>query len=207
MNPSLRFNLGVTPRYVPPDLSRMASAHHNPRRRLLIKETIHTTSSFSPSSHSLLGEHAPANLPLKKSSTFHSPTTPPSQDEDPIVNIPLLPRRAPTCPKALGDVVAAGEKRVQDLIGAVDRSLSGLEAFSTDSQETLRAEDLPAPRFLLDTHVAGSDRMDIDPLPSSASPHQSKQRLQRKHHSSDSGIASTVTGSEDSLTGFTAGMG
>ncbi|KAL8986997.1 MAG: hypothetical protein Q9177_003761, partial [Variospora cf. flavescens] len=138
------------------------------------------------------------NLPLRKSSTFHSPTTPPCQDEDPIVNIPLLPRRSPTCPRALGDVVAAGERRVQDLLGAVDRSLSGLESFSTDSQETLRAGDFPMPRFMLDAHAAGSDHMDIDPAANPPSPHPSKQHARRKHHTSDSGIGSTITGSEDS---------
>ncbi|KAL8712456.1 MAG: hypothetical protein Q9220_003304 [cf. Caloplaca sp. 1 TL-2023] len=140
-----------------------------------------------------------ANLPLKKSSTFHSPTTPPAQDEDPILNIPLLPRRSPTCPKALEDVVAAGGKRIQNLIGAVDRSLSGLETFSNDSQETLRAADCPVPRFMLDAGAGGSDDMEVDSLPSPVSPHQTKQHSRPKHHASDSGIGSTVTGSEESL--------
>lgn len=115
------------------------------------------------------------------------------------MNIPLLPRRSPTCPRALGDAVAAGEKRVQDLIGAVDRSLSGLGTFSTDSQETLRAGDFPVPRFMLDAHAGTFDHMDVDPAPSPASPRQPKQLPRRKHHSSDSGIGSTVTGSEESL--------
>lgn len=115
------------------------------------------------------------------------------------MNIPLLPRRSPTCPKALGDAVTAGEKRVQDLIGAVDRSLSGLGTFSTDSQETLRAGDFPVPRFMLDAHASISDHMDVDPSPSPTAPRQFKQLPRRKHHSSDSGIGSTVTGSEDSL--------
>ncbi|KAL8842738.1 MAG: hypothetical protein Q9170_000394 [Blastenia crenularia] len=183
----------------------MASPHHNPRRRLLINHNPPATSTISLPHHVPL-DHASVNRPLRKSSTFHSPTTPPTQDEDPIVNIPLLPRRAPTCPKALGDAVAAGEKRIQDLIGAVDRSLSGLETFSTDSQETLRAEDLPVPRFMLDSHVGGPDHMDIDPLSPPKTPYQFRPRHQRKHHSSDSGIGSTVTGSDDSSSKVTAGM-
>lgn len=175
----------------------MASSHHNPRRRHLNNNNLSITSSL-PSLHHVIQDHASANFSLRKSSTFHSPTTPPSQDDDPIVNFPLLPRRAPTCPKALGDVVAAGEKRIQDIIGAVDRSLSGLETLSTDSQETLRAEGTPVPRFMLETRPGNVDRMDIDP---SATPSQRpiKQYSRRKHHSSDSGIGSTVTGSEESL--------
>ncbi|KAI4190916.1 MAG: hypothetical protein LQ348_003579 [Seirophora lacunosa] len=177
----------------------MASSHPNPRRRFLNNDTPPLTPSLPSPSHHVAGEQPSINLPLRKSSTFHSPTTPPSQDEDPIVNIPLLPRRSPTCPRALGDAVAAGERRVQDILGAVDRSLSGLESFSTDSQETLRAGDFPMPRFMLDAHAGGSDHMDIDLPANQTSPHQSKQHARRKHHTSDSGIGSTVTGSEDSL--------
>lgn len=182
----------------------MASSHHNPRRRHLNSNNLSITSSL-PSLHHVIQDHAAANLSLRKSSTFHSPTTPPSQDDDPIVNFLLLPRRAPTCPKALGDVVAAGEKRIQDIIGAVDRSLSGLETFSTDSQETLRAEGTPVPRFMLETRPDSLDRMDIDP---STTPSQRpiKEHSRRKHHSSDSGIGSTVTGSEESLSKVPAGM-
>ncbi|KAL8860136.1 MAG: hypothetical protein Q9178_003400 [Gyalolechia marmorata] len=177
----------------------MTSPCLNPRRRYLNKESPHPTFSLPLPSHprDAALEQSSANLPLKKSSTFHSPTTAPAQDEDPILNIPLLPRRSPTCPKSLEDAVAAGEKRIQSLLGAVDRSLSGLETFSNDSQATLRAGDLEAPRFLLGTHAGHSDYMDVDPVPSPASPRQLKQRTHQKHHSSDSGIGSTVTGSED----------
>ena len=182
----------------------MASPHYNPRRRLLSNNTLPVNTSL-PSLHHATHEHKSTNLPLRKSSTFHSPTTPPSQDEDPIVNIRLLPRRAPTCLNALSDAVAAGEKRVQDLIGAVDRSLLGLETFSTDSQETLRPEDIPVPRCILDNHVGGPASMDIDSSPSPTSPRQAKQYPRYKHHSSDSGIGSTVTGSEDSFSRVTTG--
>lgn len=185
---------------MPPDLCRMTSSYHNPRRRFLKNDTSPFTASLpSPPQDDVACVQPSTKRPLRKSSTFHSPTTPPSQDDDPIVNIPLLPRRSPTCPRALGDVVAAGEKRVQDILGAVDRSLSGLEIFSTDSQETLRAGDFPVPRFMLDPHTAGPDHMDVDHSPSPASPRQFNQHHHRKHHSSDSGIGSTITGSEDSL--------
>ncbi|KAL8693124.1 MAG: hypothetical protein Q9218_001976 [Villophora microphyllina] len=185
----------------------MTSPHLNPRRRFLNTDTPSVASSHPSPHHYVFHEPPSANYSLKKSSTFHSPTTPPSQDDDPIVNIPLLPRRSPTCPRALEDAVAAGEKRLQDLLGAVDRSLSGLETFSTDSQETLCAGDFPVPRCLLDAKAGDLDCMDLDASPGVASPPQIKQRPQHKHHhSSDSGIGSTITGSEDSLLKSHAGM-
>ncbi|KAL8726343.1 MAG: hypothetical protein Q9181_006084 [Wetmoreana brouardii] len=177
----------------------MTSPQLNPRRRFLNTDTPSVASYSPPPPHHVHHEPSSNNTSLKKSSTFHSPTTPPSQDDDPILNIPLLPRRSPTCLKALEDAVAPGGKRLQDLLGAVDRSLSGLETFSTDSQQTSRAEDLPLPRCVLDAHASNPDCMDIDPSPSPAPTPQLKQRQRHKHHSSDSGIGSTVTGSENSL--------
>lgn len=192
---------------VPPDFSTMTSPYHNPRRRFLNNQTPPIDSSLpSPPTHPIAHEQPSTYFPLRKSSTFNSPTTPPSQDEDPIVQISLLPRRSPTCLRALGDAVAAGERRVQDILGAVDRSLSGLETFSTDSQGTLRAGECPVPRFLLDANARGSDLMDIDPSSNPSSAPQPKQHPRRKHHTSDSGLGSTVTGSEHSLSQAPAGM-
>lgn len=177
----------------------MASPQSNPRRRDLkgvptvaLRQSFHTrfSSQATPSVDSA--------RPLKKSSTFHSPTTPPAQDEDPILSIPSLPRRSPTCPKALENAVAAGERRIANLLGAVDRSLSGLNRLSTDSQETLTpAEDLPVPRFLLDAHVVDPNSMDVDNRQDDEFTPEHKHRLARKHHRSDSGIGSSVTDPED----------
>jgi hypothetical protein len=183
----------------------MTSPQPNPRRRYLNRATPTTSSfpSYNDQNYPKLAS-IDSNQPLKKSATFHSPTTPPSQDDDPVVNIPLLPKRSPTCPKALENAVAAGQTRIAHILGAVDRSLSGLETFSSDSQETLRAESLPIPRFMLDAHVGEPDGMDVDQPPDSTSPLTCQHQPGRKHHSSDSGIGSTVTGSDESL--YPAGM-
>ncbi len=185
----------------------MTSPQPNPRRRYLNRATPTTSSCPSYNNHDYPGlPSIDANQPLKKSATFHSPTTPPSQDDDPIVNIPLLPKRSPTCPKALENAVAAGQTRIAHILGVVDRSLSGLETFSSDSQETLRAEDLPIPRFMLDAHVDKPDNMDIDQSPDLVPTPTRQHQPRRKHHSSDSGIGSTVTGSSASLSKDPAGM-
>lgn len=109
------------------------------------------------------------------------------------MNIPLLPRRSPTCPKTLENAVEAGERRIANLLGAVDRSLSGLEGFSTDSQDTLKADDLPVPRFMLDAHCVESDDMDIESSRDHVVSPERKIRVAHKHHRSDSGIGSSVT--------------
>lgn len=178
----------------------MTSPQH-PRRRYLNGDT--PTSFRQPTrTRDVSTESTSTDRSLRKSSTFHSPTTPPSQDEDPILNVPSLPRRSPTCPKALENAVAAGERRIAHLLGVVDRSLSGLETFSTASQDTLKAEDLPVPRFMLDAHVGEADAMDVDqPSNNTTLPHASP-----KHHSSDSGIGSTVTCSDEIALRDHAGM-
>lgn len=174
----------------------MTSPQTTPRRRILNKGTPSLTSLLPAPTEDESQDEPSINLSLRKSSTFHSPTTPPSHDDDPILNIPLLPRRSPTCPKDLEDAVVSGDDRIRHLLGVVDRSLSGLETFSTDSQDTLRAEDPPLPRGVLDAHVREPDKMDID-QPSGLPPSH-KRRTGAKHHSSDSGIGSTVSSSNAS---------
>lgn len=95
---------------------------------------------------------------------------------------------------------------MQRLLGVVDRSLSGLESFSSDSQETLRQEDLPVPRFMLDSHVDRPDYMDVDEPSDQTSFPKPQQRTAHHHHTSDSGLGSSVTSAEESLSGDHAGM-
>ena len=179
----------------------MTSTQPNPRR-CYKNRSVPTFASCQPSTTCRPCQAHPSfdsNLPLRKSATFHAPKSPPA-DDDPILNIPLLSRRSPTCPKDLESAVANGEHRMQRLLGVVDRSLSGLESFSLESQE-----DLPVPRFMLDSHVGGPDCMDVDdPLdqPSSSKP---QQRAAHHHHTSDSGLGSSVTSAEESLSGKHAG--
>ena len=188
----------------------MTSPQPNPRRCYKTRATPAFASSQPTPTH----HHAPlayrsaesSSQPLRKSSTFHSSKSP-SSDEDPILNIPLLSRRSPTCPKDLEDAVAASEHRIGQLIGSVDRSLSGLESFSTDSQETLRPDDLPVPRFMLGTyHSTTSDHMDVDDSIDRPTTPKPKQRSTHNRHFSDSGLGSSVSSTEESLSGHYAGQ-
>ncbi|KAF6236505.1 hypothetical protein HO173_005286 [Letharia columbiana] len=177
----------------------MTSTHPNPRRCYKTRGTP-TFAFCQPSSTCQAYPSPESNLPLRKSATFHSSKSP-SSDDDPILNIPLLSRRSPTCPKDLENAVANGEHRMQRLLGVVDRSLSGLESFSSDSQETLRQEDLPVPRFMLDSHIDGPDHMDVDDALDQPSFSKPQQRAAHHHHTSDSGLGSSVTSAEESLSG------
>lgn len=184
----------------------MDLSHPHPRRRYVPNAHPLLTSLQPPFNHEVAPTSDHSNLPLRKSSTFHSPTSPSCKEDDPIIHIPSLPRRSPTCPKDLEAAIAAGDDRLVHILGAVDRSLSGQETFSSDSQNTLVAEDLPIPRFMLNAHVSDLDRMDIDQGSDHSCSSSPERRTTRKHHTSDSGIGSTVTSSEFSMRGDYAGM-
>ncbi|KAL9638703.1 MAG: hypothetical protein Q9164_001376 [Protoblastenia rupestris] len=173
----------------------MTSTQPHPRRAYKTGVPPISTLLHSPTKHPVRPLHTSieADRSLKKSATFHSPKSPASED-DPIVNIPLLSRRSPTSPKDLEDAVTAGEQRISQLLGSVDRSLSGLGTFSSDGQKSLRPDEHPVPRFMLGASVIDQDHMDIDrPEDHTTAP---KAQPRRKHHTSDSGIGSTVTGSD-----------
>ena len=173
----------------------METQSPNPRRRQLFGASAPTSFPKAQQSHDAISlKTSGPNLSLRKGSTFHSPTSPRSADHDPILNVPSLPRRSPTCSKQLEAAIAAGDSRITQLIGAVERSLSGLETFSSDSQETIVPEALPLPRFMVNAPCQDHDPMDVDP-----SSFQPNPRSHRKHHSSDSGIGSTETSGRSAL--------
>ena len=182
----------------------MDSPQSNPRRR----NSYNKSPSASCHYHMNIANSSTTvnhSLSLRKSSTFHAPTSP-SGDDDPILNIPSLPRRSLTCSKDL-ELLATGDSRIAQIIGAVDRSLSGLETFASDSQETFVAETLPVPLFMLHANVSDSTHMRIDRDQAATSSSQTYQHgLTKRHHASDSGIGSTVSSSEASMTGKHAGM-
>ena len=114
------------------------------------------------------------------------------------MNIPSLPQRSSTTLKELEDcAAAAGDDRIARLIGAVDRTLSGLQSFASDSQRTITPEDLPVPSFMVNapTTIKDEDLMDVDAATAPVSP-------RRKHHASDSGIGSTVSDDSDMKQGM-----
>ena len=172
----------------------MASPSPHPRRRYL-----YNSDSSDPSPRPLYPLSISASNDsahsLKKSATFHSPTTPPLSGRDPILNVPSLPRRSPTSSKDLENTIAAGDDRIAQLIGAVDRSFSGLVSFTSDGRETLTAEALPVPRFMVKANSRDQDPEEMDLDHPSPLIKTEARPANGKHHASDSGIGSTETSS------------
>ncbi|PGH36495.1 hypothetical protein GX50_00682 [[Emmonsia] crescens] len=149
-------------------------------------------------------------MKLRKGATFHSPTTPPSEDSDPILNIHTLLRRSPTCPRSLEDVIAAGEKRMAVFIDKFERNLSGLggdssassssSPLSTSSSLSSRSfcdNDSPVPFGILAAQIIPTDPIstDADSIIKKDKDCKPVRALDPRHrHSSDSGIGSSVSG-------------
>nr|KMM64157.1 zinc finger transcription factor ace1 [Coccidioides posadasii RMSCC 3488] len=136
----------------------------------------------------------PHNMKLRKGATFHSPTMPPTEECDPILYIPSLPRRAPTCSRALEEVIAAGERRVANILGRVERDLAGRDG-EPRSRPSFPGDDSPVPRGILAAHIANTDAMDVDTVTNHARPNRSRRLppVDIKHRrTSDSGIGSSI---------------
>lgn len=164
----------------------MSKPQTNPRRKSLKTSLppLSTTTHSGPESHQRYH-----GLSLKKGQTFQVSTPPSSENVDPILNIPSLPRRSLTSPKSLEDVIAAGEQRMANLLSDFERNLSGLGSSAAASKAYLRGEDLPVPRAILDAHVPETNSMDID------AGSEAPKKTTHHQHTSDSGLGTSISGS------------
>lgn len=159
----------------------------HPRRRPLL--------NTDPANLSAASSSDSCKMTLKKGETFHTPTSPPSGDRDPVLTIRSLPRRSPTTLEA----VAAGEQRI---ISILDRlTLESPDERQPDSQDSSHG-DLPVPRGILDAHSGfrpstpsssssdGEEGRDLSRL-------QREKRVPTEHcHESDSGLGSSISSAE-----------
>ncbi|KAL2352206.1 hypothetical protein BJ546DRAFT_988868 [Cryomyces antarcticus] len=162
----------------------MSPTRPHPRRR-----TFHTAVSF-------LGA-ATHDMSLRKSSTFHTPSTASLESWDPIAHAAYMPKRSPTCPKALEDLlVGAGQRRVANLLANIDRTISGSTSSLLPANILGDPEVLPLPSFMLQqTVLAEPDAMDIDTFDADCKPTCEPEN----HHASDSGLGSSISGSLPSV--------
>lgn len=180
----------VTPRVH--RLPSMSEPKTNPRRRPYNKSIL---STLSTSCSSQDDPDDFRSLPLKKGETFHSPTTPSSGEGDPILHVPTLPRRSPTCPKSVEEAVSASQKRMADLIDCLERGFSGLGGDPSSNKTALFHDDSPLPKGILDARIANTDTMDAPA--DSAQKNQSirSPSLSPRHHACDSTLGTSVCGS------------
>lgn len=131
------------------------------------------------------------NMNIRKGDTFHVPHHADKDIWDPLeskrATSPSMPARSTTCPKSLEDLlIGAGERRAADLLARVDK------AIATQSKLALghvlsEPEVLPVPTFMVDS---------IDTNESVAKTTHTRPRQHSHSHSSDSGIGSSVAGSD-----------
>ena len=179
------------------------SAH--PRRRA-INGPPPTLSTFLPSTHYVEEDAVLAhNVSLRRSSTFNAPTTPPSEGIDPIIDFAQLPKRSQTCRKVLEDYVVAGEQRMAEFLGKIERNLAGLHTELPDSQATVRGKEVPVSKAALEAHVVDADPMELDRSPASMKvespimPAVHRVHVPRNRHTSDSGLGSSISGTNTAL--------
>ncbi|KAI9683618.1 MAG: copper-binding transcription factor [Trizodia sp. TS-e1964] len=162
----------------------MASNNTNPRRR----------SQFTQAQETNL------SAPLRKGATFHAPSTPPTEGSHPIITLPVLLQRSATCPKSSKDAVEASQRRMANILGSIDRGLyAGSKLPPIQSSDSKALDDLPLPKLILDhslsdmidSHAREPPQAQRGYIRAGAAERQSGQR---KHHSSDSGIGSTLSG-------------
>ena len=158
------------------NMSTAAAA--NPRRR--------PARAHSPSLNPALIESF-QNMSLRKGDTFHSPTNVGKVDVwDPLesrTQSPPMPPRSGTCPKSLEDLlIGAGDRRTQDLFKRVDKAVETQSKLALAHILT-EPEVLPVPTFMV-RETTGQEGI----------------RKSRTHsHGSDSGIGTSIAGSEESI--------
>lgn len=144
-------------------------ARVHPRRRPVLN------TDAGPSSE---GPSCPSKMRLQKGETFHSPTTPPTDDRDPVMSVRSLPRRSPT---SLG-AIAASEQRMTSLLG---RLSLGTDPEEPNSKDLNRKID-PAVK----SEPSGDE---VNELSSSD---DEKMTRQSHSHESDSGLGTSVSSVE-----------
>lgn len=152
------------------------STRVHPRRRPVLNTSLAPEAESSSSS----------KMQLKKGETFNTPTSPPSNDSDPVLNIRSLPRRSPTSLDAL----ALSEQRMASI----------LERLTLDDQpeeKSSLAEDADSVKESKSAVSGASkslseDVYDLFPKQQQQQ-HLQPQRDQDHGHESDSGLGSSVS--------------
>lgn len=137
---------------------------------------------------------------IKKGETFHSPTSPPSKDRDPVMAVRLTPRRSPTCPDTL-KAIAAGEQRMANILDNFDLNSIGSSSPSSTSGASYSPHsdyDLPVPRGFLETKAGfnatpAPETSNKRPMMDSSRPNSPPAKRRQHEHLSDSGLGTSIS--------------
>ncbi|KGO69953.1 Zinc finger, C2H2 [Penicillium italicum] len=152
----------------------------HPRRRPVLNTALPTLSSDSPDS----------KMPLKKGETFHTPTSPPSSDRDPVLNFRSLPHRSVTSLEA----ISVAEERMTSILGRLT-----LETTEDQSSEVAGGESPLESGLTHSNSQSNSPRSSNEEDRSIPIPLDGKKARQQHSHESDSGLGTSLS-SEEGLT-------
>lgn len=181
-------------------------AAYNPRRRPRHVDILPLTPPFGSPAETLSDSPFQTGMmTLHKGATFHAPSTPPAETTDPVFGIPSLPKRSLTNLMDVVEDVAQRRERIAAFIGSFDRDFSetgttgsrrlgssvGQFSFPTDES---RRGSMTGTTSAMDMSESNRSRLSalagLQNEPVSFG-RQDRQRV--KHHTSDSGIGSTVS--------------
>lgn len=151
----------------------------HPRRRPVLNNALPTLSSDSPDS----------KMPLKKGETFHTPTSPPSSDHDPVLNFRSLPHRSATSLEAL----TVAEERMTSILGRLT-----LESTEDQTPEVASGESSMESGLVHGNSksMSNSPRSSSEEGRSIPIPLDEKKARQQHSHESDSGLGTSVSSEE-----------
>ncbi|KAL5360075.1 hypothetical protein BJX96DRAFT_174955 [Aspergillus floccosus] len=167
----------------PKDHQCDSSLRRHPRRRAALSTS---PPSLLNSSNCRSTDSTASNPLFRKSETFHSAKNRPTP-RDPRLSLPLAPRRSPTSPAAL-EAIAAGKERMSKILDTLD-----LDTFTPSESVD---EELPVPRSVLQLHFESLHISDRPQSPSARSAPPKKPLQRVNHHTSDSGLGTSVCSEE-----------
>ncbi|KAJ5623385.1 Zinc fingerC2H2 [Penicillium lividum] len=147
------------------------SARVHPRRRPALNAEL----------SSLVTESVESKMGLKKGETFHTPTSPPSDDRDPVLNIRSLPRRCPTSLEA----IAASEERMTSILNRLT-----LDSPEDSGKEPSKSAGVIPTQEGVSKGPSGLSRR--------SSTSEDLKKNEEHGHESDSGLGSSVSSNEES---------
>lgn len=153
----------------------------HPRRRPVLNTALPALSSDSVDS----------KMRLQKGETFNTPTSRPSSDRDPVLNVRSLPHRSPTSLESL----AAAEERMTSILDRLTLDSTEDQTSQAGRDDSLVKGDSDSNLISMsDSPNASNEESRSIPIPV-----DEKKARQQHNHESDSGLGTSIS-SEEGLT-------
>ncbi|KAF3390436.1 Zinc finger transcription factor ace1 [Penicillium rolfsii] len=160
--------------------AQFESTRVHPRRRPVLN------TSLAPEAES----GSSSKMQLKKGETFNTPTSPPSNESDPVLNIRSLPRRSPTSLDAL----ALSEQRMASILERLTLDDQPEEkSSSAENVDSMHGVNDPNSAVSDASEPSSEDGYDLFPLQKQQQQQQQQQHDHDHDHESDSGLGSSVS--------------